>query len=95
MHQSLWEKKVVDNYDFRFNDISVRTKLNRIDTNFYGSSVTEGLKTPKTIIMIAHSLEILEDFDSIIMLDDGKIVEQWKHNKLMNNHVKYFKLANV
>ena len=36
----------------------------------------EGLKTPKTIIIIAHSLEILEDFDSIIMLDDGKIVEQ-------------------
>lgn len=53
------------------------------------------LSKTKTIIMIAHSLEIVEDFDNIIMLDDGKIVEQGKHYELMNNHGKYYELANV
>lgn len=53
------------------------------------------LSKTKTIIIIAHSLEIVEDFDNIIMLDDGKIVEQGKHYELMNNHGKYYELANV
>lgn len=49
----------------------------------------------KTIIIIAHSLEIVQDFDNIIMIDDGKIVEQGKHDELINNHGKYYELANV
>lgn len=53
------------------------------------------LSKTKTIIIIAHSLEIVQDFDNIIMIDDGKIVEQGKHDELINNHGKYFELANV
>lgn len=49
----------------------------------------------KTIIMIAHSLDLVEEFDNIIMIDNGKIVEQGKHNELINNHGKYFELANA
>lgn len=45
--------------------------------------------------MLAHSLEIIKDFDNIIMLDDGRIVEQGKHDELINNNGKYFELANV
>ena len=53
------------------------------------------LSKTKTIIMIAHSLEFVEDFDNIIMLEDGKIVEQGKHSELINNHGKYYELANI
>lgn len=53
------------------------------------------LSKTKTIIIIAHSLEIVQNFDNIIMIDDGKIVEQGKHDELINNHGKYFELANV
>ena len=53
------------------------------------------LSKTKTIIIIAHSLEIVQNFDNIIMIDNGKIVEQGKHDELINNHGKYFELANV
>lgn len=53
------------------------------------------LSEMKTILVIAHSLEIVQDFDNIIMLNEGKIVEQGKHEELMNNHGKYFELVNV
>lgn len=53
------------------------------------------LSKTKTIIIIAHSLEIVQDFDNIIMLNDGKIAEQGKHEDLINNHGKYFELVNV
>lgn len=53
------------------------------------------LAKSKTIIIIAHSLEIIKDFDNIIMLDAGKIAEQGKYDELINNHGKYFELANI
>ncbi len=53
------------------------------------------LSKTKTIIVIAHSLEIVRDFDNIIMLNSGKIEEQGKHDELIRNHGKYFELANV
>lgn len=68
--------------------------LDNHSKNKIQETINELSKT-KTIIMIAHSLEIVEDFDNIIMLDDGKIVEQGKHYELMNNHGKYYELANV
>lgn len=53
------------------------------------------LSKTKTIIIIAHSLEIVQDFDNIIMLSNGKIAEQGKHEDLINKHGKYFELVNV
>lgn len=68
--------------------------LDNHSKNKIQETINELSKT-KTIIMIAHSLEIVEDFDNIIMLDDGKIVEQGKHYELMDNYGKYYELANV
>lgn len=68
--------------------------LDNYSKNKIQETINELSKT-KTIIMIAHSLEFVEDFDNIIMLDDGKIVEQGKYYELMNNHGKYYELANV
>lgn len=53
------------------------------------------LSKTKTIIIIAHSLEIVQDFDNIVMISNGKIAEQGKHEDLINNHGKYFELVNV
>ena len=39
----------------------------------------------KTAIIIAHRLYTIKNADNIIVLDEGKIVEQGTHSKLMNN----------
>lgn len=39
----------------------------------------------KTAIMITHRLNILADFDRIIVLDDGKIVEEGTHQDLIRS----------
>ena len=43
----------------------------------------EELTKEKTIIMIAHRLKTVEHADQIIVIDGGKIVQQGKHNVLM------------
>lgn len=53
------------------------------------------LSKNKTVIVIAHSLETVKDFDIIMMLDDGKIIEQGSHEELMKMHGKYFELVNL
>lgn len=53
------------------------------------------LSKTKTIILIAHSLDIVKDFDNIIMISDGRIVEQGKHDELINKHGDYYELASL
>lgn len=43
----------------------------------------EELTKEKTIIMIAHRLKTVEHADQIIVIDGGKIVQQGRHNELM------------
>ena len=38
----------------------------------------------KTIIMIAHRLKTVHNADQILMLDDGRIVQQGKHSELIS-----------
>jgi ATP-binding cassette subfamily B protein len=45
----------------------------------------------KTLIMIAHRLKTVKDADNIIVLDDGKIVEEGKHEELLKNNGIYAK----
>lgn len=44
----------------------------------------EELTRNKTIIMIAHRLKTVRNADKIIVLSDGKIVQEGKHNQLIN-----------
>lgn len=37
----------------------------------------------------------MKDFDNIIMINEGEIIEQGKHEELMQNHGRYYELANV
>ena len=49
----------------------------------------------KTTIVIAHRLSTIKNADNIIVLDKGKIVEEGKHNDLLNKGKIYSNLWNV
>ncbi|MDR5587353.1 ABC transporter ATP-binding protein [Clostridium aquiflavi] len=53
------------------------------------------LKNKKTVIMIAHTLSIIQNADKIIVVSDGKIIEQGKHDELINNSGKYYNMWNA
>ena len=44
----------------------------------------EALTRDKTIIMIAHRLKTVRNSDQILVLDDGRIVQQGKHSELIS-----------
>jgi len=48
----------------------------------------------KTIISVAHRLHTITHADNIIVLNEGKIVEQGLHSELLNNNAYYAKLYN-
>ncbi|WP_431606934.1 hypothetical protein [Ligilactobacillus salivarius] len=50
--------------------------------------------TDKTIIFIAHRLSIAKRTDNILVLDNGKIVEQGRHDELLVQEGYYYNLVN-
>lgn len=53
------------------------------------------LKKKKTVIMIAHTLSIIKNADKIIAVSGGKIIEEGKHEELLLNRGKYYKMWNA
>lgn len=49
----------------------------------------------RTTLSIAHRLSTLRDADFLIVLEDGKIVEQGTHEELINMKGAYFKLLQI
>lgn len=49
----------------------------------------EELTRDKTIIMIAHRLKTVKNADQILVVDDGKIIQQGKHEKLIKEQGIY------
>ncbi|WP_318636255.1 ATP-binding cassette domain-containing protein [Lentilactobacillus hilgardii] len=47
----------------------------------------------KTLIFIAHRLEIARNVDSIVVMNKGKIVETGNHKELLNHKGEYFELC--
>jgi ABC-type multidrug transport system fused ATPase/permease subunit len=47
-----------------------------------------------TVIVIAHRLSTVQFMDRIIVLDQGRIVEEGNHEDLLNNKGTYYKLWN-
>jgi len=43
-----------------------------------------------TVVVIAHRLSTIQNADKILVLDNGKIVEQGRHEALLNKKGKYF-----
>ena len=46
----------------------------------------------KTAIVVAHRLSTIQKMDRIIVLDNGKIIEEGSHNELINKNGKYAEL---
>ena len=53
------------------------------------------LMKTKTSIVIAHRLSTIINADEIIVMNDGEIVEQGKHQELLNNKGYYYKLHSM
>ena len=49
----------------------------------------------RTTLSIAHRLSTLRDADELIVLEDGKIVEQGTHSELIKQKGTYFKLLQI
>ena len=45
----------------------------------------------KTVIAIAHRLSTLKEMDRLVVMDDGKIVEEGSHNELLKKRGAYYK----
>lgn len=48
----------------------------------------------KTVLMIAHRLTTVQDADSIVVVDNGKIVEQGTHKELLSSEKQYHRMWN-
>ena len=55
----------------------------------------ERLMEGRTSIVIAHRLSTVQNADKIIVLNEGKIVEQGNHNNLLRLNGLYSKLYNM
>ena len=49
----------------------------------------------RTTIVIAHRLSTIRHSDSIMVLDEGKVVELGSHDELLGNNSQYARLWNV
>lgn len=52
-------------------------------------AISQLLQEDKTIVMIAHTLPIVQDADRILVLHDGKILESGTHEDLLKHQGKY------
>ncbi len=68
--------------------------LSAVDTDTEEKILTHLKKEmeTKTSILIAHRISTIKDCDKIVVLDDGKILEEGTHEELLKNKNLYFEL---
>lgn len=55
----------------------------------------DNLRSEKTIIIIAHRLSTIVNADEILVLSDGKLIENGSHNKLLEKRGQYAYFWNI
>ena len=50
------------------------------------------LRSQRTSFVIAHRLSTIRDADIILVMEDGRIVEQGSHDQLLASHGAYYRL---
>ncbi|MCA0933811.1 ABC transporter ATP-binding protein/permease [Lutimonas saemankumensis] len=58
-------------------------------------SALEKMMENRTSVVIAHRLSTIQKADLIVVMQNGKIVEQGKHSELLKKKGAYFKLVNM
>jgi ATP-binding cassette subfamily B protein len=58
-------------------------------------SALEKLSVGRTTLSIAHRISTLRDADMLVVVEDGKIVEQGTHDELIRKKGTYFKLVQI
>ncbi|MCR4688029.1 MAG: ABC transporter ATP-binding protein, partial [Saccharofermentans sp.] len=53
------------------------------------------LSKGKTVIIIAHRLATIEAADQILVIDDGRIIEQGRHDELVRLGGKYASFVDI
>ncbi|MFX5602710.1 ABC transporter ATP-binding protein, partial [Acinetobacter baumannii] len=53
------------------------------------------LRSDRTSFVIAHRLSTIRDADVILVMEDGRIVEQGTHDELLERGGEYFRLYNA
>ena len=82
---------IYKNPDFIFFD-EATSNLDTINENKIMHNLNDYLKS-KTAIIIAHRLSTVKNADNIIVLKNGKIVEQGTHKELVEMKNEYFNLV--
>ena len=68
------------------------SSLDTNSENFVKNTIDNFKSQGKTIIVIAHRLSTIANADKILVMEQGKIVEQGNHADLLNQKGKYFEL---
>ena len=55
----------------------------------------EEITRGKISFIIAHRLSTIKKCDKILLMKDGKIIEEGNHNELMSKQGEYYQLINV
>ena len=64
---------------------------NEIDVQKAINSLIAG----RTVIVIAHRLKTIKSADTIIVMEEGRIVEQGSHEELISKNGLYYKLWTI
>jgi subfamily B ATP-binding cassette protein MsbA len=62
------------------------------ESELYIQESLSNLMEGKTTFIIAHRLSTIRRADQILVIEDGEIVEQGKHDQLIENQGRYFQL---
>lgn len=68
------------------------SSLDSISEQFVQKTIKELREQGKTIIIIAHRLTTIKNADKIVVLDDGKVVEEGNHEDLLSQENTYSRL---
>ena len=70
------------------------SSLDSISEQFVQRAIQRLRNNQKTVIIIAHRLSTIKNADKIIVLENGKLVEEGTHEEILSNNSAYSRLWN-